>query len=103
MNLPIRLLPFSFAALAMLTAVALAGCAADTPLARIEANCSRISAPEARADCDQKSKDAMNEFKAYREKEKARDQAVDAAEPGAAPKNSMCFKRAATGEVVCPN
>ena len=109
---------------------ALCGCGSDSFLGRAEQSCLKYPVPGPRAECTQRVKDDMAAFE--KETEKNRDlakakglaeiQAQEAAgnvagdgagsdkteAPGTSKvdekkKSGLCFKRAATGEVVCPN
>jgi hypothetical protein len=112
------------------SAVALYGCGSDSFLGRAEQSCLKYPVPGPRAECTQRAKEDMAAFE--KETAKSRDlvkakglaeiQAQEAAasvvgdgtgadQADAAgtskaddkKKNGLCFKRAATGEMVCPN
>jgi hypothetical protein len=115
----------------VLSTVALSGCGRDSFLGRAEQSCLKYPTPAARMECEQRANEVNDAFE--KETQKNRDQAkaraaaeLKAQEPAGsgvagdaavdtksnAPdavktepqkKNGLCFKRAATGEVVCPN
>lgn len=103
-----------FAPLLLLSAC-LGACGTDSALGRAEQACYKYPTPSARQECEQRAKadDAAYEKEMKRNeaqeraKAKAELQAQEVTDPDAKgevkKKNGLCFKREATGEMVCPN
>ena len=94
MHRVIRTLLLAFAA-------ALAGCALGYDLAqdRAAAACKQIPLGDERLACEKRSQVSYEQYE--KDRQKANPGSVPPADP---PKeNSLCFRRAATGELVCPN
>ena len=112
-------------ALVFLTS-ALCACGTDSALGRAEQSCIKYPTPTARTECEQKERADSQAFEKEIQKNKAEAKARadaelqaqasagdgrsdaksdtgDATKPEAKKKSGLCFKRAATGEMVCPN
>ena len=91
--------------ISFLVALCLAGllsaCGTDTFLGRAEESCVKYPTPEARADCEQRLRQAFSDFNKQQEQDK---KAQREAEKDVTEKpNGLCFKRQPSGELVCPN
>ena len=86
--------------IAFLVALCLAGllsaCGTDTFLGRAEESCVKYPTPEARADCEQRHRQALSDFNKQQEQDKKAQRATE--KP-----NGLCFKRQSASELVCPN
>jgi hypothetical protein len=94
---------------------ALSACARDNALGRAEQSCLKYPTPTARAECEARAKADnaafLKESQKIEEATKARALAEEPAQEASTAdaksdvkkKNSLCFKRESTGEVVCPN
>ena len=85
------------------TASALSAWGAGNALWRAEQSCTKYPTPSARVDCEKKLNDDQTAFEKAQQKEKADAKSRDGTLSGAKKKNDLCFKRASTGETVCPN
>ncbi len=79
----------------------LSACGTDSFFARAEGSCIRYPTPDARADCEQRLRQALIDFT----KQQAQDQKVqrDAEKEVPSRPSTLCFKRQVSGEIVCPN
>lgn len=101
--------------LAALTTMLLGACGAGGALWQAEQSCIKFPTPDARAACEQKAKadnaDYVRETQMRKDQARALDEAQrktgqtqpDGTPSPARPQNDLCFKRAGTGEWVCPN
>ncbi len=74
----------------------LSACGTDTFLGRAEESCVKYPTPEARADCEQRLRQAFSDFNKQQEQDKKAQRAAE--KP-----NGLCFKRQSSSELVCPN
>ena len=63
--------------------------------------CVKYPTPESRAECVQRQRQVMDDFKKQHEKEEKSQRATEKEAP--VKPNNLCFKRESTGEQVCPN
>ncbi len=90
------------ALLVALSAVGLlSACGTDTFLGRAEESCIKYPTPEARADCEQRHRQAFSDFNKQQDQDKKAQR--DAEKEAPSKPNGLCFKRQSTGELVCPN
>ena len=91
--------------IAFLVALCLAGllsaCGTDTFLGRAEESCVKYPTPEARANCEQRQRQAMSDFNKQQEQDKKAQREAEKEAPEKP--NGLCFKRQTSGELVCPN
>lgn len=99
----------------LVSACALCACARDSALGRAEQSCLKYPTPDARAECEARAKADnaafLKESQKMEEAAKARTEAEVPDQESAVPdaksdtkkKSGLCFKRASTGEMVCPN
>jgi hypothetical protein len=91
--------------ISFLVALCLAGllsaCGTDTFLGRAGESCVKYPTPEARANCEQRHRQALSDFNKQQEQDKKAERATQQEAP-AKPYN-LCFKRQPSGELVCPN
>jgi len=66
-----------------------------------EQACVKYPTPEARADCEQRHRQAFSDFNKQQEQDKKAQRAIEKVVPEKS--NDLCFKRQLTGEMVCPN
>ena len=79
----------------------LSACGTDGFFGRAAESCVKYPTPEARADCEQRHRQAVSDFNKQQEQDK---KAQREAEKDAPEKpNGLCFKRQSAGELVCPN
>ena len=79
----------------------LTACGTDTFLGRAEESCVKYPTPEARANCEQRHRQALSDFNKQQEQDKKAQREADKDAPQKP--NGLCFKRQASGEFVCPN
>ena len=79
----------------------LSACGTDTFLGRAEESCVKYPTPEARANCEQRHRQALSDFNKQQEQDKKAQRAAQKEVPEKP--NGLCFKRQPSGELVCPN
>ena len=79
----------------------LSACGTDTFLGRAEESCVKYPTLEARANCEQRHRQALSDFNKQQEQDKKAQREADKDAP--ANPNVLCFKRQPSGELVCPN
>jgi hypothetical protein len=78
----------------------LMACGTDGFMARAEGSCVKFPTPDARAECEQRQRQALSDFKKQQAQDLKSQRALDKEEPS---NRSLCFKRQPSGEFVCPN
>jgi len=86
---------------ALSVAVLLSACGTDGFFGQAEGSCVKFPTPEARAECEQRHRQALSDFKKQQEQDKKAQREAEKAAPQKP--NSLCFKRQPSGELVCPN
>jgi hypothetical protein len=79
----------------------LSACGTDGFFGRAEGSCVKYPTPEARADCEQRHRQAFSDFNKQQEQDKKAQREAERDAP--AKPNGLCFKRQPSGELVCPN
>ena len=87
--------------MALCLAVLLSACGTDGFFGRAEGSCVKFPTPEARADCEQRHRQAFSDFNKQQEQDKKAQRAAEKDVPEKP--NGLCFKRQTSGELVCPN
>lgn len=97
-----RVLRQSSTCLAVLAVAGLlSACGTDSFFARAEGSCIKYPTPDARADCEQRLRQALIDFNKQQAQDQKAQRAAEKVAPAAA--STLCFKRQISGEIVCPN
>jgi hypothetical protein len=78
----------------------LMACGTDGFMARAEGACVKYPTPDARAECEQRQRQALSDFKKQQEQDHKAQRALEKDAPSP---RSLCFTRQPSGELVCPN
>ncbi len=79
----------------------LAGCGPSSFLARAQEVCNKYPTPDARAECEQRDKQAQAAMQQQKAQDARKQQRLESDD--SLPGDKLCFVRKATGERVCPN
>ena len=78
----------------------LMACGTDGFMARAEGSCVKYPTPDARAQCEQRQRQALSDFTKQQEQNLKAQRALEKVDPSP---RSLCFQRQLSGELVCPN